>query len=103
MICTEAKVSGRLSQSITYDIQLLLSKLWRAPRSVRIGKTSKSFSLEAVYPILDNSYRITEHCRHFRTGYALRNQKYGMKSVIIARLMGTAYFILKREHHSFRV
>ncbi len=82
---------------------MMLRKFWRTPRPIRIGKTSKSFSLETVYPILDNPYRITEHCRHFRTGYALCNKKYGMKSVIIARLMGTAYFILKREHHSFRV
>ena len=100
---TQGSTLGRLSQSIIYDLQMLLRKLWRAPRPIRIGKTGKSCSLEAVYPILDNSYRITEHCRHFRTGYALRNQKYGMKSVIIARLMGTTYFILKREHHCFRV
>ncbi len=67
-------------------------------RPFTVDQAGKTMLFKAVHPIFNGARRIAQQSRHFRASHPLRHKEYCMQPMAVARLLGTAYFILQSEY-----
>jgi hypothetical protein len=99
----QSKVFRGPPQGRAYFLQLSIVQEPGAAGTFGFFQAAKTFFLNPFNPILDGSEGVTQKPCHLQAGHALGYQKNPMKTMIVARFMGSPNLGLERHDHCFCV
>ncbi len=68
------------------------------PCSFTVDQAGQTLIFKAAHPIFNGARSITQQSRNLRASHPLRYKEYCMQPMVVARLLGTADFILQPEY-----
>ncbi len=75
-------------------IQASRSSLTRA-----FGQSGEPLGFEPLHPVLHGARGVAQNSSRMWAGHALGDQQYAMQAVVVARLLRSAYLVLKGQDH----
>ncbi len=86
------------SENLVDLLKLIRAQAPGPSRSFTVDQAGKTLRFKAVHPIFNGARCITQQSRDLRASHPLRHEEYSMKPMVVARLPGTAYFVLQSEY-----
>lgn len=86
------------SETLIDLLKLIRGQATGPSRPFTVDQAGKAIRFKAMHPILNGARCITQKSRYLRASHPLRYKEYSMKPMVVARFLGTAYFILQSEY-----
>jgi hypothetical protein len=102
-IGAQSDIRRTLPKGLANLFQLLFAESSWSTRSLSFGKTRKAIHFKPTHPISYRSRGVSKESCNLSAAQALSHKKNSVQSVAVTRFVRTPDFILKGEHHLFRI